>query len=99
MSKDLSNKLKSIVHKAQPAIKKGQREKVRPDSFSLLQSEHETIQKLMSRAFQNGRDVSKSEIIRAAIKSLDGLNDEAFLQMLESLQRVKAGRPPHKQIQ
>ncbi len=93
MPKKISDKLKSIV--AAPVAKpKLKRERVRPDSFSLLTSEHELIQKLMDRALEQGLPVSKSQIVRAGIHALIGMNDANLVQALGKLPHVRAGRPP-----
>lgn len=93
MPKKISDKLKSIV--AAPVAKpKLKRERVRPDSFSLLTSEHELIQKLMDRALEQGLPVSKSQIVRAGIHALVQMNDARLVQALGELPHVRAGRPP-----
>lgn len=97
MTKKISLKLKSIV--AAPVAKpKLKHERVRPDSFSLLTSEHELIQKLMDRALDQGLPVSKSQIVRAGVHALAGMTDSQLVALLKKLPHVRAGRPPIGEI-
>lgn len=63
------------------------------DSFTLPKDEHAAIQGLKLRAAQQSHLVKKSELLRAGLKILAGLNDKEFIAALQAVTPIKAGRP------
>jgi hypothetical protein len=89
----MSAKLKAIVEpKAAPV--RPARERVRPEAFSLLPNEYQLIVEMRNRVNANRRNVSKSEVVRAAVTLLAELDDAALLEALDRVPRVQTGRPP-----
>lgn len=63
------------------------------DSFTIPKDEYEVLTALKRRALGLERHVRKSELLRAGIRLLHGLNDRALLKALESVPQLKTGRP------
>ena len=63
------------------------------DSFTIPKAEYGAIDELKIRAAKLGQPAKKSELLRAGIKALAGLGDEALLASLAAVPRVKTGRP------
>lgn len=93
--KKMSEKLRTIVEN-KPVPRRFDRP--RPESFSLLPAEREIVRALVVRAEDAGRTVTRSEIVRAAVRLLDEQNDSAFLKLLDSVPKVRSGRPPIREF-
>ena len=63
------------------------------DSFTIPKAEYGAIEELKTRSAKLGQAAKKSELLRAGIKALAGLSDEALLASLAAVPRVKTGRP------
>ena len=63
------------------------------DSFTIPKDEYELLTALKRRALGLERHVRKSELLRAGIRLLHGLNDKALLKALQSVPQLKTGRP------
>ncbi len=63
------------------------------DSFTIPKDEYEVLTALKRRALGLERHVRKSELLRAGIRLLHGLNDKALLKALQSVPQLKTGRP------
>jgi len=63
------------------------------DSFTIPKPEYAVIEALKLRAAKLGQPAKKSEVLRAGLKALAGLSDEALLASLAAVPRVKTGRP------
>lgn len=83
--------------KAAPApILKAKKPKLVRDSFTIPKAEYVVLDDLKQRAAKLTRPAKKSELLRAAIKSLAALSDAAFLTALAQVPALKTGRPTLK---
>lgn len=80
----------AVQTSAEPA--KGKAKLVR-DSFTMPKLEYVVIDALKRRAAALAQPVKKSELLRAAIKSLSAMPDKAFLASLQAVPTIKTGRP------
>jgi hypothetical protein len=89
--------VKSAVKAApQPAAKKTKKEhkvKVVRDSFTMPQSEYQKIAEIKVVCLKAKMHVKKSEVLRAGLKILAGLNAAQLKRALSSLEKIKTGRP------
>lgn len=63
------------------------------DSFTVPKDEYAAIDALKLRAAQQGHEVKKSELLRAGLKLLNGLDDKQLLAALQAVPSIKTGRP------
>jgi len=63
------------------------------DSFTIPKAEFAAIETLKTRAIALGTSVKKSELLRAGLMALQGLNDAAFKATLSAVPTLKTGRP------
>jgi len=63
------------------------------DSFTIPKAEFAAIETLKTRAIALGTSVKKSELLRAGLMALQGLNDAAFKAALAAVPTLKTGRP------
>src|SRR5713101_4370836 len=68
-------------------------EKVTRDSFTMPSTDYEKIGQLKAKCLKAGLSVTKSEIIRAGLHALERLSTEHLREVIESLEKVKTGRP------
>ena len=73
-----------------PALKKP---KLVRDSFTIPESDYALFEALKQRALKSGIDVKKSEILRAALVTLDKLDDAELVNAFGLVERIKTGRP------
>jgi hypothetical protein len=71
----------------------GKRAKLVRDSFTIPKAEFAAIDSLKLRAITQGIAVKKSELLRAGLMVLVGLNDAAFKAALTAVPTLKTGRP------
>ncbi|MBD1935604.1 MULTISPECIES: hypothetical protein [Cyanophyceae] len=69
------------------------KERVIRDSFTLPGEDYELISAIRQRCLNSAVNVAKSEVIRAGLHALNELPDEALLKVIESLTKIKTGRP------
>lgn len=62
------------------------------DTFSMPASDHQLIEQLRITAAREGRITNKSEVIRAGLQSLAGLNPGQLVVMLNGLEKIRPGR-------
>lgn len=62
------------------------------DTFSMPPIDHELIEMLRTRAAREGRNTTKSEIVRAGLNSLAALEAWQLVKLLDGLERIKPGR-------
>ena len=77
---------------AQPPKK----DKLIRDSFTLPREDFELIAALKDRALDFKRPTKKSELLRAGLQVLAGLDQTKLRTALEALRPLKAGRPKNK---
>ncbi len=63
------------------------------DSFTIPKTEYAVLEVLKQRAVNAGKQVKKSEVIRAGIKALAGMSDAAFAAAVSEVPAIKTGRP------
>ena len=68
------------------------------DSFTIPKAEYMVLQDLKQRAGLTGAPAKKSEILRAGIKALAGMNDAAFAAALGAVPTIKTGRPAREKV-
>ncbi len=66
------------------------------DSFSIPKLEYAVFDVLKLRAAKLGKPATKTELLRAGIKTLASLSDAAFLAALKTVPSLKTGRPANK---
>ena len=79
-----------------PAAVKAKKEKLVRDSFTIPKSEFAVLDQLKRRAGIMARSVKKSELLRAGIKLLASLPNDALLAALSQVPTIKTGRPTLK---
>lgn len=82
--------------KRNPGFEKLVTKKVVRDSFSMPEDDYSLIASLRERALKNQLAVTKAEIIRAGLQSLNSCSDAELTKSLRSLHKVKTGRPKQK---
>lgn len=63
------------------------------DSFTIPKTEYAAIDQLKTRAIALGTSVKKSELLRAGLMALVGMNDAAFKAAVAAVPTLKPGRP------
>ena len=80
--------------KAKPATEqKMKKPKLVRDSFTFPKDEYQAIAGLKQKALVLNHSVKKSEILRAGLMLLNGLQDKAFISALSKVPALKTGRP------
>lgn len=69
------------------------KEKTVRDSFNMPAADYALISELKKRALAAAREIKKSELLRAGLKMLSALGDEAFKVALAAVPAIKTGRP------
>ena len=81
---------------ASPAAKaadKPKKPKLVRDSFTIPKAEYAVIDVLKQRAAKAGSHAKKSELLRAGLKALSTMDDQAFTAALAAVPAIKTGRP------
>lgn len=73
--------------------KKPRKQKLVRDSFKFPEQEYAAIDALKARCLENGQAIKKSELVRAGLVALQALSDKQLLRTLDSLEKLKTGRP------
>lgn len=84
---------KSAVEAALKKPKKEPKVKIVRDSFTMPQSEYQKIAEIKEACLEAGLQVKKSEVLRASLKALAGLNAAQLKRALAGLEKIKTGRP------
>jgi hypothetical protein len=74
---------------APPAV----HEKVVRDTFTFPPGDHRRIRAIIKDSLQAAIQVNKSEVIRAGLLALQGLSTEKRHALLQSVEKMKPGRP------
>ncbi|MBV5337816.1 MAG: hypothetical protein J0653_07815 [Deltaproteobacteria bacterium] len=69
------------------------RPKLVRDSFTFPATDYALIGALKQRALRAGREIKKSELLRAGLAVLSALSDAQMLKTLDGLDKLKTGRP------
>jgi hypothetical protein len=83
------------VPKAAVAAKPAKEKKIKMvrDSLTMPKLEYVVLEELKLRAAKMSTPVKKTELIRAGIKALAGMNDAAFMSAVRAVPSLKTGRP------
>jgi hypothetical protein len=76
-----------------PKPEKMKKPKLVRDSFTIPKAEYAVLDQLKRRAAQSGTPAKKSEVLRAGLKALAGMEDAAFIAALGAVPALKTGRP------
>lgn len=87
--------------KTKPVPKKDQAPKIKKtkmvrDSFTIPKTEYAVLDELKQRATKLAQPMKKSELIRAGIKALSAMSNDAFLKATAAVPSIKTGRPKSK---
>jgi len=63
------------------------------DSFTFPEPDYALFAQLKTRALSAGREVKKSELLRAGLASLASMTERSFLRAIDAVERIKTGRP------
>jgi hypothetical protein len=74
-------------------LDKPKKPKLVRDSFTIPKAEYVVLEQLKKRAAQSGTPAKKSEVLRAGLKALAGMEDAAFAAALGAVPALKTGRP------
>lgn len=77
----------------QKKTKKEHKKKVVRDSYTMPQHEYQNIAVIKAICLKAGMHVKKSEVLRAGLKMLTELSAAQLKQALNSLEKIKTGRP------
>jgi len=69
------------------------RPKLVRDSFTFPATDYAIIGTLKQRALTSGREIKKSELLRAGLAVLSALPEAGFLKVIDGLDKLKTGRP------
>lgn len=83
----------AVAAKPDTAKSSGKKPKLVRDSFTIPKHEFAAIDTLKARALAAGVSVKKSELLRAGLMVLSGMNDAALSQALAAVPTLKTGRP------
>ena len=81
------------VTAAAPKAAKPPKAKLVRDSFTIPKDEYQVLDRLKTRALGLGQPVKKSELLRAGIRALAAMSDDAFAKALAAVPTLKTGRP------
>lgn len=73
--------------------KKEHKVKVVRDSFTMPDSEYQSISAIKEICLQAGMHVKKSEVLRAGLKLLAKLSNVQLKRAMHDLEKIKTGRP------
>jgi hypothetical protein len=68
------------------------------DSFTLPANDYAILSTLRERALKAGVHATKSELMRAGLQMLLGINEAEFLSALQRLEKIKTGRPTDRTV-
>lgn len=85
--------VKVRAKKQKPADKKP---KTVRDSFNMPADDYALIGVMKKRAIAVGREIKKSELLRAGLKTLAAMTEVAFAKAVAAVPAIKTGRPIKK---
>ena len=74
----------------------GKKQKTIRDSFNMPADAYALIAEMKKRAMAAGREIKKSELLRAGLKALADMSQAAFAQAIAAVEAIKTGRPVKK---
>ena len=94
-----SSSIKKPAAVKSPAKKQksaGKKQKTIRDSFNMPADAYALIAEMKKRAMAAGREIKKSELLRAGLKALADMSQAAFAQAIAAVEAIKTGRPVKK---
>lgn len=73
--------------------KDGKKAKLIRDSFTLPENDYVLFAAMKARCLARGIEVKKSELLRAALRQLSGLDDAMLVAVMSQIEKIKTGRP------
>lgn len=73
--------------------KDGKKPKLVRDSFTLPENDYVLFAAMKARCLARGVEVKKSELLRAALRQLSGLDDAMLVAVMSQIEKIKTGRP------
>lgn len=73
--------------------RKGKKDKVIRDSFTMPRDDYEKIAGLKKKILQMGLSAKKSEVLRAGLHALEVLSAAELKRVIEGVEKIKTGRP------
>lgn len=73
--------------------KDGKKAKLVRDSFTLPENDYVLFAAMKARCLARGVEVKKSELLRAALRQLSGLDDAMLVAVMSQIEKIKTGRP------
>ena len=92
-AKPIAKSLAKAADSKPAKTEKPKKAKLVRDSFTIPKDEYVVIDALKQRAGKLARSAKKSELLRAGIKALAAMSDEAFVRALAQVPAIKTGRP------
>jgi len=89
----LGGKTEATASEKENGAPKTENVKVVRDSFTMPQGDYELITLLKKRSLRSGIETNKSEILRAGLLALNQMTEQDFLDKIETVEKVKTGRP------
>ena len=90
MATNTPSKRKATAVAPPPAAAKPiKKAKLVRDGFTMPESDHALIATLKTRALKSGREAKKSELLRAGLQVLAGLDAKALIAALTRLEPIK----------
>lgn len=83
----------TVAVAAPPKPEKTRKPKLVRDSFTIPKLEYAVIDDLKARSTKLGRNVKKSELLRAGLKALAAMTDADLQKALQAVPTIKTGRP------
>ncbi len=84
---------KPVESKTVAKISKTKKPKMVRDSFTFPKAEYAVLDALKLRAAKLGSPAKKTELLRAGVKAIAAMADDAFLAALKVVPSLKTGRP------
>ncbi len=75
---------------------KSNKEKLVRDAFTMPESDHALLAKLINSALSAGYKINKSEVVRAGLHLLNRLSKKELIAACEAVNKLKQGRPATK---
>ena len=98
-----SSKLEAFASGAETAAPKNEaikstmghasEQKVIRDAFSMPAEDHDLFAVIQKKCLSVGMAATKSEIVRAGLKHLAGLDNDKLQEIIKAVPKIKTGRP------
>ncbi|MDM8547257.1 hypothetical protein [Candidatus Venteria ishoeyi] len=90
----LASQLDKMLHTGE--VKKNIQQKPQPkvirDSFTIPEDDYQLLMALKDRGMDVRMSLTKGEVLRAGLHALDKMDNEQFLSILRTVEKLKPGR-------